>query len=95
MPPIDVLKNYAGGLSPRLVDFSRPRFLTIPARTILVSSRMHSNSAKGDSVEAFREGAIPARRRLVPPFTPSHDIPRGIIQAIQSTFSYALMLAVM
>ncbi|KIJ68748.1 hypothetical protein HYDPIDRAFT_173400 [Hydnomerulius pinastri MD-312] len=33
--------------------------------------------------------------RLIPPFIPSHDIPRGIIQAFQSTFSYALMLAVM
>ncbi|KAF9229663.1 hypothetical protein BS17DRAFT_771761 [Gyrodon lividus] len=33
--------------------------------------------------------------RLIPPFIPSHDIPRGIIQAIQTTFSYALMLAVM
>ncbi|KAG8220099.1 hypothetical protein J3R82DRAFT_1118 [Butyriboletus roseoflavus] len=41
------------------------------------------------------ENTIPASRRLVPPFTPSHDILRGVIQAIQSTFSYALMLAVM
>jgi len=33
--------------------------------------------------------------RVIPPFIASHDIPRGLIQAIQSTLSYALMLAVM
>ncbi|KAG1766465.1 Ctr copper transporter [Suillus occidentalis] len=36
-----------------------------------------------------------SRPRLVPPFIPMHDIPRGIFQAVQSLFSYTLMLAVM
>lgn len=36
--------------------------------------------------------AIP---RTIPPLIPSHDIPRGIIHAIQSAFSYTLMLVVM
>ncbi|KIJ05158.1 hypothetical protein PAXINDRAFT_164785 [Paxillus involutus ATCC 200175] len=35
------------------------------------------------------------KARVIPPFIASHDIPRGFIQAIQSTLSYALMLAVM
>lgn len=60
-----------------------------------MSSRVHSGSGKEDNVEAPREGSIPARKRLFPPFPPSHDIPRGAIHAIQSTFSYTLMLAVM
>lgn len=33
--------------------------------------------------------------RSIPPFAPSHDIPRGIIHAIQMAFSYILMLIVM
>ncbi|KAF9243797.1 Ctr copper transporter family-domain-containing protein [Melanogaster broomeanus] len=33
--------------------------------------------------------------RNIPPFIPSHDIPRGMIQAVQSAFSFTLMLAVM
>ncbi|KAI5991498.1 Ctr copper transporter [Pisolithus albus] len=33
--------------------------------------------------------------RSIPPFIPSHDIPRGIIHAIQTAFSYTLMLIVM
>lgn len=33
--------------------------------------------------------------RSIPPFVPSHDIPRGIIYAIQTASSYILMLTVM
>lgn len=93
-PPIDVLKSYAGWLSPHVIDF----LLLISdckSRTIAESSRVSPSSGKEDSIGASRDGTIPARRRLVPPFTPSHDIPRGVIEAIQSTFSYGLMLAVM
>lgn len=36
-----------------------------------------------------------SRPRLVPPFILMHDITRGILQAVQSLFSYTLMLAVM
>lgn len=39
--------------------------------------------------------AVRSRSRLVPPFIPRHDITRGIFQAVQSLFSYTLMLAVM
>ncbi|KAG1825602.1 Ctr copper transporter, partial [Suillus subaureus] len=38
---------------------------------------------------------VPSRPRLVPPFILMHDITRGIFQAVQSLFSYVLMLAVM
>ncbi|KAH0838592.1 hypothetical protein J3R83DRAFT_6913 [Lanmaoa asiatica] len=34
-----------------------------------MSSRVQSCSGKEDIVETSRDGAIPARRRLVPPFT--------------------------
>ncbi|KDQ19798.1 hypothetical protein BOTBODRAFT_169849 [Botryobasidium botryosum FD-172 SS1] len=37
---------------------------------------------------------IPFKRTL-PPFIPSHDIPRGVLQAVHSLIGYALMLAVM
>jgi len=33
--------------------------------------------------------------RTFPPFTPSHDIPRGIFHAFQAFIGYGLMLAVM
>ncbi|KAI0670113.1 Ctr copper transporter [Trametes maxima] len=33
--------------------------------------------------------------RSIPPFIPSHDIPRGVFYAFQAMLSYALMLAVM
>lgn len=56
-----------------------------------------------DKIDVIEEGcSLPAtavtirsRPRLVPPFIPMHDITRGIFQAVQSLFSYALMLAVM
>jgi copper transporter 1 len=60
-----------------------------------MSGKVQSSASKEDSTEASRDGPIPARRQHVPPFVPSHDIPRGVIQAMQSTFSYAFMLVVM
>jgi len=45
--------------------------------------------------EATVDSAVKARKRLIPPFKLSEDIPRGIVQSIQSTFVYAMMLAVM
>jgi len=33
--------------------------------------------------------------RTIPPFIPSHDIARGLIQAVQSAFIFVFMLAVM
>ena len=38
---------------------------------------------------------LPPRKRTVPPFILSHDLPRGIVYMVQATLSYALMLAVM
>ncbi|KAI9572655.1 Ctr copper transporter, partial [Boletus coccyginus] len=78
-----------------LAAYRRTQELRWSAKTILMSSRVQSSSSKKDSTEASRDGPIPTRRQLVPPFTPSRDIPRGLIQAIQSIFSYALMLTVM
>lgn len=60
--------------------------------------------ALSDKIDAIEEGLsslpttpVTARShpRLVPPFIPLHDITRGIFQAVQSLFSYTLMLAVM
>ncbi|KAI0651640.1 Ctr copper transporter [Trametes meyenii] len=48
--------------------------------------------------ELSLRGAVVGRSRSlrsVPPFIPSHDIPRGVLYAFQATLSYALMLAVM
>jgi hypothetical protein len=39
--------------------------------------------------------AVRIRPRLVPPFIPMHDIPRGILHGVQSLLSYILMLAIM
>lgn len=99
MPPIDALKSYAGGLSSQIIDFSHSQFLIIMTRVILMSRSAHYSASEEGSSKASRDqagdGPIPAHGELIPPFTPSHDIPRGVIQAIQSTFSYALMLAIM
>lgn len=40
-------------------------------------------------------GSIRSVSRVIPPFIISHDIPRGMIHALQSTFTYAQMLVVM
>lgn len=37
----------------------------------------------------------PFGARTIPPFIPSHDIARGLIQAVQSAFIFVFMLAVM
>jgi len=39
--------------------------------------------------------AVRNRPRLVPPFIPMHDIPRGIFHGVQLLLSYALMLVIM
>jgi copper transporter 1 len=45
--------------------------------------------------ERISSVTVRSRPRLVPPFIPMHDIPRGVFQAVQSLFSYTLMLVVM
>lgn len=66
-------------------------------------------TAEGEKSEGFEEAVVEvpvsspseprnvprAIPRTIPPLIPSHDIPRGIIHAIQSAFSYTLMLIVM
>jgi hypothetical protein len=68
-----------------------------------VNDKPKDASDKTDAIEV-EEGCsslpttpatIRSSPRLVPPFIPMHDITRGIFQAVQSLFSYALMLAVM
>jgi len=78
-----------------LAAYRRTHELHWRTKTILMSSRVVP--AGKDDTESFRGGPSPtsARAQLVPPFTPSRDITRGVIQAIQSTFSYALMLTIM
>ncbi|KAH7883903.1 Ctr copper transporter [Phlebopus sp. FC_14] len=78
-----------------------PRSLDSPAA---VNDCKHGESS---DMVAVVEEALPSTKpagakipirssaRLIPPFIPSHDVPRGIIQAVQSMFSYVLMLAVM
>lgn len=39
--------------------------------------------------------AVSGRPRVVPPFIPVHDIPRGILHGVQVLFSYILMLVIM
>ncbi|KAF8133319.1 Ctr copper transporter [Boletus edulis] len=43
------------------------------------------------------DGLVPPtiHKNLAPPFAFSRDVPRGILQALQSTLSYALMLVIM
>ncbi|KAG1757900.1 Ctr copper transporter [Suillus lakei] len=70
-----------------------------PNDTQHVGNKTKDPSDKIDVVEeafpALSTTPVRSRPRLVPPFIPMHDIPRGIFQAVQSLFSYALMLAVM
>ncbi|KAF8553649.1 Ctr copper transporter [Imleria badia] len=59
-------------------------------KAILMSSGLHACDSKEEGPKASRDGS-----QRVAPFIPSHDIPRGVLQAIQSTFAYTLMLVVM
>lgn len=47
------------------------------------------------SADAGRKQPRPSIVRHIPPFIPSHDIPRGILFAVQMFITYLLMLAVM
>jgi len=38
---------------------------------------------------------LPKSARMIAPFIPAHDIPRGVVHTLQAFLSYTLMLAVM
>jgi copper transporter 1 len=38
---------------------------------------------------------LPRSARMIAPFIPAHDIPRGVVHTLQAFLSYTLMLAVM
>jgi len=59
------------------------------ASDINASGLLKSSSESSHSVRPERNP------RSVPPFIPSHDLPRGAIYAVQALMAYALMLAVM
>ncbi|KAH7911216.1 Ctr copper transporter [Hygrophoropsis aurantiaca] len=70
------------------------------ARNANVDEKTNGPSSAIETIEEARPSRASTVRvltnlRAVPPFIPSHDIPRGIYQGVQSFFSYALMLAVM
>ena len=85
----------------------RARALVLKNRS--ASSPPTTPAAEGGKFEGSGEGVaeVPAsnqtaqrdaRRatpRLISPFILSHDIPRGTLHAIQSAFSYTLMLVIM
>ncbi|KAL4068342.1 Ctr copper transporter family-domain-containing protein [Scleroderma yunnanense] len=89
---------------------TRARTLILKTRSVLPSSSTVSPTA-GSKLEGSGKGetempatnnppcelrnVIRATPRRVPPLIPSHDIPRGIVHAVQSAFSYILMLIVM
>ncbi|KAI0374383.1 hypothetical protein BV20DRAFT_961534 [Pilatotrama ljubarskyi] len=63
----------------------------------------HKKSAHVDEIainELPSQSNVPVRSRVrvartVPPFVPSHDLPRGVLYAFHTLLTYALMLAVM
>lgn len=76
------------------------------ALALILQKQRNSNDVDdrpSDKMDATEEGcSVPTtpvtgrgHLRLVPPFIPMHDITRGIFQAFQALFSYALMLAIM
>ncbi|KAG9314652.1 copper transporter [Chiua virens] len=77
-----------------LAAYRRAQELRWSAKAILLSSGVHPSSGKKHVVETSGDRVI-LTRRFIPPFRSSRDIPRGIIQAIQSMFAYILMLSVM
>lgn len=58
-------------------------------------SGLHANASKEEGPQGSRDGLISARPQRVAPFIPAHDISRGVLQALQSTCVYGLMLIVM
>lgn len=94
MAPFDALKNFDGEPGAHVFVFVCSAVSDLNERLVPTSSSEQCITGKGVSL-ASEYVPLSIHRRLVPPFTPSHDIPRGLIQAAQSTFSYALMLVVM
>ena len=67
------------------------------ARARVLGNQPESNGQRVEGVTAVpdQQGASPTAVGLVPPFIPSHDIPRGVFHIVQTTMSYALMLVIM
>ncbi|TFK88567.1 hypothetical protein K466DRAFT_66691 [Polyporus arcularius HHB13444] len=65
-----------------------------PSKTPTVSDGVEEVTARP---VPSQPSVIRARRspRTIPPFIPSHDVPRGVLFALQALLYYALMLAVM
>ena len=43
--------------------------------------------------ESLSYSSLQNNRRLIPPFILAHDVPRGVMYALQALLSYTLMLA--
>ncbi|RPD81786.1 hypothetical protein L226DRAFT_541428 [Lentinus tigrinus ALCF2SS1-7] len=78
--------------------------LSVYWRTSSSISKPLKVSAVSDGVEEVNISPVPSQRpalrvrrvpRTIPPFLPSHDIPRGALFAFQALLYYVLMLAVM
>jgi hypothetical protein len=62
----------------------------LPLTTTLVRAQISAlkKPNEREAIESFV-------KRLMPSFIPAYDLPLGLLHAVQSTVSYALMLAVM
>ncbi|KAG1889386.1 Ctr copper transporter [Suillus subluteus] len=93
-----------------IAAFRRQMEIQWGALALILRKQCNSNDVDdkpkdpSDKIDVIEEGCSPlpvtpvtvrSRPRLVPPFIPMHDIIRGVFQAVQSLFSYTLMLAVM
>lgn len=68
---------------------------SVPHRGKTISAReVVEETPRSDSSQDVRSTSYTILRSI-PPFIPSHDIPRGIMHSIQTASSYVLMLIVM
>ena len=65
------------------------------AESVTQDDNATCNKLENPSLSDGSKLNLPPRKRTVPPFILSHDLPRGVIYMVQATLSYALMLAVM
>ncbi|RPD63157.1 hypothetical protein L227DRAFT_584763 [Lentinus tigrinus ALCF2SS1-6] len=87
-----------------LAQMSVPSSSDAPCHDSSSISKPLKVSAVSDGVEEVDISPVPSQRpalrvrrvpRTIPPFLPSHDIPRGALFAFQALLYYVLMLAVM
>ncbi|TCD70041.1 hypothetical protein EIP91_005022 [Steccherinum ochraceum] len=105
-----ILERWVAGMLGNLNGYWRHKSLAIIANrlnepTVSEARSLTKNDKEGDDIvevdtnslssKPVTQDFIARRPRVIPPFILSHDVPRGMVFALQALLAYVLMLAVM